>query len=160
AGTRRAAPAAVPAPARAPVAARALVLRRATDGASLTFRPGRPLVVGRDNGCDLVVRSSAASSRHTLLDCHADGHWYAYDLGSAAGRRLDNALIRGRARLSAGMEIRFADEAWVVGLRGGSTARQVGRFVLEARIWEGSHGKLFRARDPGKGNRVVALRVY
>jgi serine/threonine protein kinase len=157
---RPAATTAEPTRARASGAGLPLVLRRATDGAALTFGPDRPVVVGRDRDCDLVVRSSVASSRHTLLDCHADGHWYAYDLRSAAGTRLDNALIRGRARLAAGMEIRFADEAWVVGLRAAPVVRKVGRFVIEAKICDGRHGKLYRARDSGRDNRVVALRVY
>ncbi len=54
---------------------------------------GQPrILIGRDAGCDIVIRSPVVSGRHCLLEW-ADGGWTVRDLGSKNGTRVDG--VRG-----------------------------------------------------------------
>ena len=57
--------------------------------------------LGRDPGCDVVLRDDAASSRHALLTFDA-GEWWVEDLESRNGTLVNGAAVRGRARLGYG----------------------------------------------------------
>src|SRR5262249_41183758 len=62
-----------------------IMLTRRGDGKRVEFPPERPVLVGRQADCQLVIADTKASRMHALLDCHADGRWWVYDLRSANG---------------------------------------------------------------------------
>jgi putative serine protease PepD len=72
---------------------------------------GRPFVLGRVQGCDLVIRDERASRQHAELRAEPAGGVRVRDLGSANGtyvddRRVDEALLAGGEELRiAGVEI-------------------------------------------------------
>ena len=72
---------------------------------------GRPFVLGRVQGCDLVIRDERASRQHAELRAEPGGGVRVRDLGSANGtyvddRRVDEALLAGGEELRiAGVEI-------------------------------------------------------
>jgi S1-C subfamily serine protease len=72
---------------------------------------GRPFVVGRVQGCDLVIRDERASRHHAELRAEPAGGLRVRDLGSANGtyvdgRRVDEAVLAGGEELRiAGVEI-------------------------------------------------------
>jgi S1-C subfamily serine protease len=86
-----------------------LIVRSGPDeGASVELPAGRPFVLGRQQGCDLIVRSTRASRRHAELRPADGGELRLRDLGSANGtyvdgRRVEQALLRG------GEELRIGD---------------------------------------------------
>jgi adenylate cyclase len=49
------------------------------------------LVIGRDNTCDVTLRSVLISARHCELTLR-DGYWFVHDLGSRNGTRINGAL--------------------------------------------------------------------
>jgi pSer/pThr/pTyr-binding forkhead associated (FHA) protein len=67
------------------------------------------LVVGRQEGCDIVLRGSAVSGRHCELDWADDG-WSVRDLGSRNGIRVNDVTCQ-QARLQEGSIL------WIAGLR-------------------------------------------
>jgi serine phosphatase RsbU (regulator of sigma subunit) len=77
---------------------------------------GSSLVVGRGDGCDLVIRDLAASRRHLRI-YRDDGVWRCRDLGSSNGTLVNGEPIES-CRLADGDDIRI-----------GATSL---RFVLEA----------------------------
>ena len=72
---------------------------------------GRPFILGRVQGCDLVIRDERASRRHAELRVEEAGGVRVVDLGSANGtfvdgRRVDEALLAGGEELRiAGVEL-------------------------------------------------------
>jgi adenylate cyclase len=54
------------------------------------------VVVGRHEGCDIVIRSGAVSGRHCELNW-ADGAWSVRDLGSRNGTRVDGERCQAKA---------------------------------------------------------------
>jgi adenylate cyclase len=54
------------------------------------------LVVGRNEGCDIVLRSGAVSGRHCQLE-FAGGTWVVRDLGSRNGTRVDGERCQAKA---------------------------------------------------------------
>jgi adenylate cyclase len=54
------------------------------------------LVVGRHDGCDVVLRSSTVSGRHCQLEW-TDGSWFVRDLGSRHGIRVDGVPCEEKA---------------------------------------------------------------
>jgi len=65
-----------------------------------------PFVLGRVQGCDLVVRDERASRRHAELWAEPDGSLRLRDLGSANGTYVDGRRV-GEATLSGGERIRI-----------------------------------------------------
>ena len=68
---------------------------------------GRPFILGRVQGCDLVIRDERASRQHAELRVEAAGGVRVVDLGSANGtfvdgRRVDEALLAGGEELVVG----------------------------------------------------------
>lgn len=57
--------------------------------------------LGRDPGCDVVLRDDAASARHALLTFDA-GEWWVEDRQSRNGTLVNGLPVRGRARLGYG----------------------------------------------------------
>jgi len=99
-----------------------------------------PFVLGRVQGCDLVVRDERASRRHAELWAEPDGSLRLRDLGSANGtyvenRRVQEAVLSGGERIRiAGVDIgveaeRPAEPAGAAPDRGGASWSQVGRLI-------------------------------
>ena len=68
---------------------------------------GERFVLGREDGCDLVVRDAKVSRRHAELEHAADRTYVLRDLGSANGtyvngRRVEEAKLRGAEQIQLG----------------------------------------------------------
>src|SRR6266540_3906536 len=86
-----------------------LVIRTGPDaGSSVELPADAAFVLGRQRGCDLIVRDSRASRRHAELRPGAAGTLSLRDLGSANGTYLDGSRIED-APLTGGEEIRIGD---------------------------------------------------
>jgi len=106
-----------------------------------------PFVLGRVQGCDLVVRDERASRRHAELWAEPDGSLRLRDLGSANGtyvddRRVQEAVLLGGERIRiAGVDIGVEAEppgeepAVAAPNRGGASWSQVGRLVEDRTRW-------------------------
>jgi S1-C subfamily serine protease len=87
------------------------VLSGADAGRTIELPEDRPFILGRVQGCDLVIRDERASRQHAELRPEAAGGVRVVDLGSANGtfvddRRVDEALLAGGEELRiAGVEI-------------------------------------------------------
>ena len=62
-------------------------------GSSLTLRPDREYVIGRDPVSDIVVEEPLVSWRHAVLKV-ADGRWLLEDAGSTNGTFADKQRVR------------------------------------------------------------------
>jgi S1-C subfamily serine protease len=69
--------------------------------------PGRPFILGRVQGCDLVIRDERASRQHAELRVEPAGGVRVIDLGSANGTFVDGRKV-GEALLAGGEELRIA----------------------------------------------------
>jgi S1-C subfamily serine protease len=68
---------------------------------------GRPFVLGRVQGCDLVIRDERASRQHAELRVEPAGGVRVTDLGSANGTYVDGRRVE-EALLAGGEELRIA----------------------------------------------------
>jgi S1-C subfamily serine protease len=66
--------------------------------------PGRPFILGRVQGCDLVIRDERASRQHAELRVEPAGGVRVVDLGSANGTFVDGRKV-GEALLAGGEEL-------------------------------------------------------
>ena len=66
----------------------------------------RPVSVGRDDECDLVLRDPSVSGRHARLH-FADGLWWLTDLGSTNGTWLNGARLADPVSIMAGDIVQF-----------------------------------------------------
>jgi S1-C subfamily serine protease len=90
-----------------------LIVRSGPDAGTAVEVAGRPVVLGRQQGCDVVVRDTRASRRHLELTPQ-DGGLQLRDLGSANGTFLDGRRVQ-EAQLEGGEEIRIGNvviEVW------------------------------------------------
>ena len=83
------------------------VLSGADAGRTVEMPEDRPFVLGRVQGCDLVIRDERASRQHAELRAEPAGGVRVVDLGSANGtfvdgRRVDEALLAGGEELVVG----------------------------------------------------------
>jgi hypothetical protein len=62
------------------------------DGGPATPLTGRRMVIGRDEGCDIVISSGSVSSRHCELQYDGLG-WRVVDLGSKNGTQVNGAPV-------------------------------------------------------------------
>lgn len=76
-----------------------------------------PMVLGREQTCDLPVEDEFVSAQHLKL-AFENGRWMAHDLRSTNGTRLNGARLRGSAALKPGdvldlgrLRLRFALES-------------------------------------------------
>ena len=67
-----------------------------------------PFVLGRQRGCDLIVRDSRASRRHAEFTPLDDERWQLRDLGSANGTFVDGSRIT-EAVIEGGEDVRIGD---------------------------------------------------
>jgi pSer/pThr/pTyr-binding forkhead associated (FHA) protein len=68
-------------------------------GSTHTFEPGKSIVIGRDETCDVVADNPTVSRRHAELR-HDGTHWHFVDLGSSRGiyvdgRRVTELVVQG-----------------------------------------------------------------
>ncbi len=54
---------------------------------------GKPLILGRNEGCDLIVHDTLVSSQHARLE-NRNGRWVLTDLDSSNGTYVNGVLIR------------------------------------------------------------------
>lgn len=73
----------------------------------------RPLLIGRDGSCDVVVKDTAASRRHARVEPSGDG-WVLTDLGSANGTYLNGVRITSSVTLKGGDTFRVGREVYTV----------------------------------------------
>jgi hypothetical protein len=71
---------------------------------------GAELVVGRSEGCGVVVGDSSVSRLHARLISDEHGV-YLEDLGSANGTYVDGVRVQGGVRLAHGQQVRVAQKA-------------------------------------------------
>ncbi|MCC6222425.1 MAG: FHA domain-containing protein [Thermoleophilia bacterium] len=67
------------------------------------------VVVGREEGCELVLASDQISRRHAAFERLPDGRYSLSDLGSANGTFVGGQRLTGPVVLEGGEEIRFAN---------------------------------------------------
>jgi len=74
----------------------------------LFFPPGQALrfTIGRDDGCDLVLRDLSVSRLHARLERHGTG-WLLEDLGSTNGTRLNGWRVSGQVPVRPGDQVSF-----------------------------------------------------
>jgi len=82
------------------------VLSGADAGRTVEVPGDRPFVLGRVQGCDLVIRDERASRQHAELRAEPAGGVRVVDLGSANGTFVDGRRLTGRAPLVEGSLIR------------------------------------------------------
>lgn len=70
---------------------------------------GKPLSIGRDLGCDVVVDHNRVSRRHVLVEW-SNGRGVLQDLGSANGTTLNGQAVEGAVELQPGDEFALAGE--------------------------------------------------
>jgi S1-C subfamily serine protease len=83
-----------------------LTIRSGEDAGTTVEATGEEFVVGREDGCDLVVRDEKASRRHCALEALPDGRAILTDLGSSNGTFVDGQQIAQPTLLNGGEEIR------------------------------------------------------
>jgi S1-C subfamily serine protease len=90
-----------------------LLVRSGPEAGAAVLVTGESFVVGRQRGCDLIVRDARASRRHAELS-PVDGGLRLRDLGSSLGTVVDGSLVD-EAFLRGGEELRIGDtliEVW------------------------------------------------
>jgi pSer/pThr/pTyr-binding forkhead associated (FHA) protein len=70
------------------------------------------LVVGRREGCDLVLEYGNVSGRHCELEL-VDGYWLVKDLNSSNGTKINGVRVK-KAWLMPGDEISFARQTFKI----------------------------------------------
>jgi phosphoserine phosphatase RsbU/P len=76
------------------------ILRDVGGGRAFPLR-GKVTLIGRDSGCDLVVKSAETSGRHAIV-VNAGGDYYVEDLDSVNGTRVNGRKVRQRSALRPG----------------------------------------------------------
>lgn len=111
-------------------------------------------VLGRMEGCDIVLPSSSVSRKHARLFVHA-GRCYIEDLGSANGIIVDGQRVVGRRDLGTASQIRIGDYYLFIEhqRRGPSNEQRVLQTVFIPR--DSDHYKLVRVFDSFAGEEFV-----
>ena len=66
----------------------------------------RPVTIGRDDGCELMLRDPSVSGRHARLQ-YVDGLWWLTDLGSTNGTWLNGARVAEAVSIQSGDVVQF-----------------------------------------------------
>src|SRR5947207_2900711 len=72
---------------------------------------GKVTVLGRDPGCDVVIHFSQVSSWHALI-VNLGGEFYAEDLRSLNGTRLNGEPLQQRTRLAPGDRLELPGQSF------------------------------------------------
>lgn len=78
---------------------------------------GERFIVGRDDGCDLVIQDERASRQHAYLRIMDGGRAELHDLGSANGTFVNGHRITGPVMLSGGEQLQFGNTTLATSLR-------------------------------------------
>ncbi len=79
------------------------------DDAEAVQATGERFVIGRDDGCDLVIADERVSRRHAYLKVHDDGRAELHDLDSANGTYVNGHKLTGPVMLSGGEQLQFGN---------------------------------------------------
>jgi Inner membrane component of T3SS, cytoplasmic domain/Domain of unknown function (DUF1707) len=81
----------------------------------LFFPPGQALrfTIGRDDGCDLVLRDISVSRLHARLERSGTG-WLLEDLGSTNGTRLNGWRVSGQVLVQPGDHVSFGGAGFLL----------------------------------------------
>jgi hypothetical protein len=81
----------------------------------LFFPPGQApgFTIGRDDGCDLVLRDLSVSRLHARLERHGTG-WLLEDLGSTNGTRLNGWRVSGQVPVRSGDQVSFGGAGFLL----------------------------------------------
>jgi pSer/pThr/pTyr-binding forkhead associated (FHA) protein len=92
-----------------------LTLQRA--GGETTHRAFQQsdISIGRDPACDILLNDDAVSARHLHLSFH-HGQWWAEDLGSTNGTRLNQSALATPTVLTTGDQIECGHTALIVSI--------------------------------------------
>ncbi|RJP52070.1 MAG: FHA domain-containing protein [Anaerolineaceae bacterium] len=71
--------------------------------------------IGRDPACDLSLNDDGVSARHARLSFH-HGQWWAEDLGSTNGTRLNQSALATPTVLTSGDQIECGHTAIIVSI--------------------------------------------
>ncbi|MFM2153455.1 MAG: hypothetical protein RL199_1890, partial [Pseudomonadota bacterium] len=140
------------------------IVVRGPDGASAVhpLEEGLPLVVGRDETCDVVLSSLVVSRRHAQVTLEG-GRLFVEDLGSRHGTTLDDRPVTGRVEWSAGVvrvgeyglerrvEERRTPEPAPATLVGTPDARLVGLGPIDGRAVPLTGADMLVGREAGAG---------
>ena len=75
-------------------------------GTSLSLDGKKEVLIGRSEGCDLVITDEFASNMHAKF-VHVGSDWVLQDLNSTNGTFLDGKKLNTPATIAAGMTIRI-----------------------------------------------------
>ncbi|MEW5939755.1 MAG: FHA domain-containing protein [Chloroflexota bacterium] len=73
------------------------------------------VTLGRDPACDLCLNDDAVSARHARLSFH-HGQWWAEDLGSTNGTRLNQTALSMPTVIASGDQIECGNTAIVLSI--------------------------------------------
>ena len=73
------------------------------------------IAIGRDPTCDLPLNDDAVSARHVRLS-HHHGQWWAEDLGSTNGTRLNQSPLDTPTVITSGDQIECGHTALIVSI--------------------------------------------
>jgi len=90
-----------------------LTVMREGGGETTLELPGTAIVVGSDEGADLILADATASPRHCLLFNDGD-QWAVQDLGSEGGTWINGEKVESREALNAGDQLRVGDSVLVM----------------------------------------------
>lgn len=111
-----------------------LTVRTGHDAGRTIAVPARPLVIGRDAGCDLVLADPEASRRHAEVTAWPGGHARIRDLDSRNGTFVNGQVISNPIRLTGAEQILVGTTIITVSIDGVSqAARPVGKSTIERR---------------------------
>ena len=96
-----------------------LIIQRAGSGTTHRAFQQTEILVGRDPACDLTLNDETISARHVRLS-HHHGQWWAEDLGSTNGTRLNQAELNTPTVVTSGDQIECGHTAIIISI--GATA--------------------------------------
>lgn len=82
--------------------ARLVILDGRHEGKRLRLPQNKDLTIGRDDSCQLALRTSAVSREHCVVRCETEDDVFVRDLGSANGTLVNQVAITSEVRLNHG----------------------------------------------------------
>jgi serine protease Do len=94
-----------------------LTIRTGPSAGKSVQATGSRFVIGREEGCDLLLEDPEVSRQHAFISVTPDGGAELHDLGSANGTRVNGRLIHGSTPLRGGERIQMGSTELVTSLR-------------------------------------------